>query len=653
MKKFFKKASLLFLAVSSLLTAGCYRELEDRVEVLDQDVRLVEGEIDAISATIESLSTLYITISQFDELKGVADQLKSDIGALSDAVKANTGSIKDNSDFQEILRDRINALDNDIKDIKETIAHLDGNVTLNAEGINSLTQFLDKKTKELDDKINALDTYVQKVGDLKGNVETLDESLKGLAEDLKNMGGNVQALEEKYETLSSYYSSLLTQIEALSGGSGQLDLRLAGIEGSIELVSNDIAAIAKDIHFITMAVVPETLVNGVPALVINCYEDEEVTFSVTLEVSPAARVKELVDHIAFDFIPVKSITRSAAEAVTVSGTEYKTDTYGRIEVTGVLPETNPFVDEIDNAWKTSQSFAVAVKYVDDSKVAQLSTDYMPAYLYVEKKPEPKNIAVILGGENYFWSGVARGINASVAASDDYFTVKTFFCDDDIDQLEAIGGLSEISNLCGVVIGPKNSAVEDALATFLSGSEIPVPAVTVGPVLAEDSSLKDLVTNQISTKDTLSVETLCATMTDIADEDILILTTEASTTLANKAVSCFGGKARTLQVTTENAVTKIETILEFNTNLKAAIILDDSLITGDVLAATKDLDVYAFGRTEALIDAVKNGSVKTGALRYGYDFGKMAFATLFGTYPSPRYIDAHIFTAEDADKYILY
>ena len=552
MKHLFTKVSSVIMAAAVILTSGCYREIEERIDVVDQEIIEIDNTLAAMEATISSLSTVYATIKNFDELKGFAESLRGDLEELQNTFEA----------FREL----------------------------------------------------ADQTYA--TGESLTRVRNLAVSINDDLVDLK-----------------------LTV--------GSLDLKVNGLDEAISKTQESIAYLSKLVYFITMDIVPEAVSNGAPAVLFNS-DANSATVSVTLEVAPAARAKELVDHISFSIIPVATFTR-AAETITIKGEEYNLADNGRLTVSAALPRKAPFLDLEYNLWNVEQDFVISAKYIDNDGLVQLSTPYVSAFLTSAGGTIPKVVSVILGEKNIFWEAVAEGAADAAAKLDDGFTLEVTYCSTQKEQAAALNNLHVASKRNkGIIIYPLNETMEEAVV--LTEEKLNLPLVVVGKELDKNSSLLGLARTQVAIRDTSAIKNLCKYVSWDAHENVIIACIEDSKVskeradAAQKYLSPVSSKFIT--TTLDKAEVKISAALELFEECTALVLLDDELITPAILQAAKNVKTYAFGSVADIKTGYEDGTVRAGMFKNGYTFGSTSFNALFNTTEKLCLIDAEPFAFEE-------
>ena len=545
MKHLLTTLSSFVLAAAVLLTSGCYREIEERIDVIDQEITKLDDKLVAMDATIKSLSTIYATIQNFDTLKDFAEALRGDLDKLQ----------------------------------------------------------------------NTYDEFVA-VADIK------------------------YATSEQLAKVNNLAKSIYSELISLSETVGTLGLKVDGLDVAIKDAQASIAELSKLVYFITMEIVPEAVVEGAPAVLFHS-DSKSAKVSMTLEVAPAARVTELVDHISFSIVPVTTFTR-AADAVIIDAETYTVDeSTGRITASASLPKKAPFIDPDYNLWNVEQAFVISAKYSDDEGLFQLATPYISAFLTDAGGSIPKTIAMILGEKNAFWEAVAEGA-ADAAGLEGDMTVEVVYCSNQKEQAAAIENLYKGSKKNkGLIVYPVNERVEEQVA--LADEDLNIPVVVVGKELAKDSPLAGICKNQVFTSDTSAIKKLDLYFENDGHEGVIIMGLEGSETSIARVQAAQKYlpediKPTVFMTTAEKAADQLSFSIDL-LNSTAVILLDDELIIPDVISAAKNIDVYAYGSTSLVKTGVANGSIRTGMFKDGYKFGTKSFDALFNAVPSPCIIDA--------------
>lgn len=602
MKHLFTKVSSIAMAAAMLLTTGCFREIEERIDVVDQEIQEIDKTLAAMDATIASLSTIYATIQNFDALKDYAEILRSDLDKLQttfDVFQEYAGQTYATNDQLTKVKSLASAINNDLLDLAEVVSGHGTEITANKEEIEAL----------------------------KAALATLEETSKGFAT-LENIAEINARLDE-----------ILEAMEASGATVAALDLKVTGLAEAIGQAQESLAGLTNLVYFITMEIIPEAVVNGAPAVLFTSGEDG-ATVSVTLDVAPAARVKELEGHISFSIVPVTAFTRAAAEATVIEGKSY-TVSGSRLIVTAPLPEKAPFYDTKNELWNVDQAFAISAKYIDEDGLAQLATPYIGAYLTSSGSPLVRTVSLILGEKNAFWESVAKGAKEA-AELEEGMTVEVKYCSTQKEQVVALNDLySAKKKVKGLIIYPVNESVEDAVA--LMKEDMDIPMVVVGKELAKDSPLAGVCKTQVIASDTTAIKQLSQYVAIEEGKKVVIMKLDASETSQARVAAAQKylpeGCTNAFPTTIEKAADKLSLALEMVEGCAAVMLLDDELIIPEVLAAAKDFKTYVFGSTAAIKTGVADGSIAAGMFKNGYKFGVKSYGALFNTVPNPCIIEA--------------
>lgn len=550
MKHLLTTVSSIIMAAALLLTSGCYREIEERIDVVDQEIAGIDEKLDAMEDVIESLSSVYATIQNFDVLKEFAEVLRSDLDKLQ----------------------------------------------------------------------NAYDVFVE-------NAATVDQlnKVKALASSVNS------ALYELSQAVNADLDADREDIEKLKSA-------ITKAEKSLENLS-------KLIYFISMEIIPEAVVNGSLAVLFTS-NATSASFSVTLDVAPASRTSELIDHISFSIVPVTTFTR-AADATIIEGETY-TVNGNRITVTAPLPKKKPFYDPSAEIWDVDQAFAISAKYIDDDGLVQLSTPYVSAFLTSTGGSISKTVFMILGEKNDFWEAVAEGAKEA-AGIEGEMAVDVTYCSSAEEQKAALNKVSEKSKKAnGLIIYPINESIEES-TTFLQ-EDLDIPVVVVGKELAKDSPLTDVCRTQVIMRDTTAIKKLSQHVLNDSHKSAIILCREGSEISKARAAAAelylSGIQTKVLETSIEKAESNIIPILQFFKEYTAVLILDEEFLTSDILDCTKSVNTYAFGSVNGIKEGVAAGSIKTGIFKNGYPFGAKGFDALFNGTPSPCLIDPETVLSEE-------
>lgn len=559
MKHLLTKVSTIVLAAAMLLTSGCYREIEERIDAIDQEILEIDDTMAAMEATINSLSQVYATIKNVDALKDYAESLRSDLEALQTAFD----TYKENAEKTYATGEQLIKVNNLAKAINDDLLSL-------ADEVGALSQ-----------RVDGIDKAVK---------EAVNEAIK-----------NAQA---------------------------------------------SIAELSNLVYFITMEIVPEAVVDGSPAVLFKS-DSKSAKVSVTLEVAPASRIKELVDHISFSIIPVTTVTR-AADAIIIDAETYTVEEdKGRLTVSASLPKKAPFIDPDYNLWNVDQAFVISAKYSDDNGIFQLATPYVSAFLTDAGGSIPKTISMILGEKNAFWEAVAEGA-ADAAELEGDMTVEVTYCSTQKEQAAAIQNLySGSKKNKGLIVYPINEHIEDEIA--LADEDLNIPIVVVGKELAPTSALAKIAKTQVVIKDTAAIKKLSAYIINDAHKNVLVMKLEdseesdARVKIAQKYLEDVTVKE--LTTTLEKAETKLSTAIELFDEFTAVVLLDDEFVTPDILKCAKNIKTYAFGASSAIKTGVKSGDIRIAMFKNGYKFGAKGFDALFNTAPNPCIIEAEALLPE--------
>ena len=600
MKHLFTKVSSIAMAAAMLLTTGCFREIEERIDVVDQEIQEIDNTLAAMDATIASLSTIYATIQNFDALKDYAEILRSDLDKLQttfDVFQEYAGQTYATNDQLTKVKSLASAINNDLMDLAEIVSGQGTEITANKEEIEAL----------------------------KAALATLEVASKGFAT-LENIAEINARLDE-----------ILEAMEASGATVAALDLKVTGLAEAIGQAQESLAGLTNLVYFITMEIIPEAIVDGAPAVLFTS-DENGATISVTLDVAPAARVKELEGHISFSIVPVAVFTR-AAEATVIDGKTY-TVSGSRLTVTAPLPEKAPFYDTKNDLWNVEQAFAISAKYIDEDGLAQLATPYISAYLTSSGSPLVRTVSVILGEKNAFWESVAKGIKEA-AELEEGMTVEVKYCSTQKEQVVALNDLySAKKKVKGLIIYPVNESVEDAVA--LMKEDIDIPMVVVGKELAKTSPLAGVCKTQVIASDTTAIKQLSQYVTIEEGKKVVIMGLESSETSQARVAAAQKylpeGSTNTFTTSVEKAGDKLSLALEMLEGC-AVMLLDDELIIPDVLASANGINTYVFGSVAAIKTGVADGSIAAGMFKNGYKFGVKSYSALFNTVPNPCIIEA--------------
>ena len=601
MKHLFTKVSSIAMAAAMLLTTGCFREIEERIDVVDQEIQEIDNTLAAMDATIASLSTIYATIQNFDALKDYAEILRSDLDKLQttfDVFQEYAGQTYATNDQLTKVKSLASAINNDLMDLAEIVSGQGTEITANKEEIEAL----------------------------KAALATLEVASKGFAT-LENIAEINARLDE-----------ILEAMEASGATVAALDLKVTGLAEAIGQAQESLAGLTNLVYFITMEIIPEAIVDGAPAVLFTS-DENGATISVTLDVAPAARVKELEGHISFSIVPVAVFTR-AAEATVIDGKTY-TVSGSRLTVTAPLPEKAPFYDTKNDLWNVEQAFAISAKYIDEDGLAQLATPYIGAYLTSSGSPLVRTVSVILGEKNAFWESVAKGIKEA-AELEEGMTVEVKYCSTQKEQVVALNDLySAKKKVKGLIIYPVNESVEDAVA--LMKEDIDIPMVVVGKELAKTSPLAGVCKTQVIASDTTAIKQLSQYVTIEEGKKVVIMGLESSETSQARVAAAQKylpeGSTNAFTTAIDKAADKLSLALELVEDCAAVMLLDDELIIPEVLASAKDFKTYVFGSTAAIKTGVADGSIAAGMFKNGYKFGVKSYSALFNTVPNPCIIEA--------------
>lgn len=604
MKHFFKTVSSIILTATMFIATGCYRDIDERVDTVDKQIEQLDAKLNAMAETISTISEVYATANGLDALKIYTQALWENLEQL----KAAFNEYKDSASEAFASSEQVSkvwnlalSLNNELVNLSIEIDSMNSRITANKEEIESIKAALEEMSGPTTDP--------EAITELKAKIEEI-----------------LARMDQNNETVTT------------------LDLKVLGLEDAIKRAQESIANFSRLIYFITMELVPETLVEGAPAVLFHS-DAHSATMSVTLEVAPAARAAELEGHIAFSIVPVSTFTR-ASEATVINGETYSVSDNGFITVTASLPKEAPFIEPDYNLWNVEQAFAISAKYIDDEGLVQLSTPYVSAYLTSAGGAIPKSVALILGEKNTFWEAVAAG--AADAAVEDGMTVEVSYCSTPDEQLAALEKLQVARKKNkGIMIYPIDANVEEAAAA--AGTELAIPVTVVGKELSETSPLASIARTQVIMQDTTAIKKLDLYVANDGHTGIIIMGLEGSETSRARveAAQKFipDNITPTVFMTTAE---KAADQLSFTIGLikgTAVMLLDDELIIPDVLAAAKNISTYAFGTTPAIKAGVTDGSIKTGVLKNGYPFGVKGFEALFNDTPSPCLIDPETVLSE--------
>ncbi len=600
MKHLLTKVSSIAMAAVLLMTTGCLREVEERIDVVDQEIQEIDKTLAAMDATITSLSTIYATIQNFEALKDYAEVLRSDLDKLQttfDVFKEFADQNYATNDQMTKLKSLASAINNDLMDLAEVVSGHGTEITANKEEIEAL----------------------------KAALATLEEASKGFAT-LENIAEINARLDE-----------ILAEMAASGETVAALDLKVTGLAEAIGQAQESLAGLTNLVYFITMEIIPEAVVDGAPAVLFTSGEDG-ATLSVTLDVAPAARVKELEGHISFSIVPVAVFTR-AAEATVIEGKTY-TVSGNRLIVTAPLPEKAPFYDTKNDLWNVEQAFAISAKYIDEDGLAQLATPYISAYLTSSGSPLVRTVSLILGEKNAFWESVAKGAKEA-AELEEGMTVDVTYCSTQKEQVSALNDIySAKKKVKGLIIYPVNESVEDAVA--LMKEDIDIPMVVVGKELAKDSPLAGVCKTQVIASDTTAIKHLSQYVTPEENKKVVIMGLEGSETSQARVAAAQKylpeGCSNTFSTSIEKAADKLSLAIEMVDGC-AVMLLDDELIIPEVLAVAKNVKAYVYGSAAAIKTGVADGSIAAGMFKDGYKFGVKSYSALFNTVPNPCIIEA--------------
>lgn len=605
MKHFFKTVSSIILTATMFIATGCYRDIDERVDTVDKQIEQLDAKLNAMTEAISTISEVYATANGLDALKIYTQALWGDL---------------------ELLKTAFNEYKDSASEAFASASQLSKLWTL----VFSLNDSLVELSIEIDN-VNSRIT---------ANKEEI-ESIKAALEEIKGQTTNPEAITE----LKAKIEEILARMDQNNETVTTLDLKVLGLEDAIKRAQESIANFSRLIYFITMELVPETLVEGAPAVLFHS-DANSATMSVTLEVAPAARAAELEGHIAFSIVPVSTFTR-ASEATIINGETYSVSDNGFITVTASLPKEAPFIEPDYNLWNVEQAFAISAKYIDDEGLVQLSTPYVSAYLTSAGGAIPKSVALILGEKNTFWEAVAAGA-ADAATLEDGMTVEVSYCSTPDEQLEALEKLQVARKKNkGIMIYPIDADVEKAAAA--AGTELSIPVTVVGKELSEASPLASIARTQVIMQDTTAIKKLDLYVANDGHTGIIIMGLEGSKTSQARveAAQKFipDNITPTVFMTTAE---KAADQLSFTIGLiksTAVMLLDDELIVPGVLTAANGISTYAFGTTPAIKAGVAGGSIRTGVFKNGYPFGTKGFEALFNDTPSPCLIDPETVLSE--------
>lgn len=607
MKHLLTAVSSIAMAAVVLLTSGCFREIEERIDVVDQEITEIDSTLAVMDATITSLSTIYATIKNFDALKGYTEAIRGDLDKLQNAFD----SFKELADQSYATIDQVNSIKNLAIGINNDLAELTQIVYAHGTDITA--------GKE---EIEALKTALAQIEENSLKFATLEE---------------VAEIKAGFSEINASLEKILADMAASGETVAALDLKVIGLEEALGKAEDNLAELAKLVYFITMEIVPEAVVEGSPAVLFHSGE-KGANVSVTLEVTPSARAKELQGHIAFNIVPVTTFTR-AAEVTVIKGETYSLSG-NLLTVTAELPEKAPFIDPEYKLWNVEQAFVISAKYIDNDGLVQLSTPYMSAFLTSAGGTIPKTVAMILGEKNAFWESVAKG--ATEAAGLEDMTVEVTYCSSQKEQAAAIQNLySGSKKTKGLIIYPINDQVEKFTAT--AQEDLNIPVVVVGDKLAKDSPLAEVCKTQVIPNDTTAIKKLDLYMANDGHEKVIIVGLEDSESSQARIDAAKKYLPDTItptvfMTTAEKAADQISFTIDLIKGT-AVMLLDDELIIPGIIAVTKDVKAYAYGSTSIVKTGVADGSINVGMFKDGQKFGAKGFDALFNAAPDPCIVEA--------------